>query len=345
MNQGIHTIDLLRLVAGPPGRGVRLRPAAWPTSGIEVEDTAVAIVRFESGALGVVHGTTAAYPGLAVRLQVHGTRGSAVIDDDQLEYFHAAPAEDDPDAPAYGAGMSSNQASLVLPQEESAPSAGADPAALSDAHDLQYADFLRAVRAGREPAVTPADAALTLQVVLAIYRSVRGGTAGGDPCRQLSDDCSRKPSSPDCRGGPKEAETSDGRDRSATAEADDLRRARGRRRGALDGLAGVLPSRPGQPATAERDLRRGARRLGYRSEALPGLVGQRTRSLALVVTDITNPFYCEIIRGAHEAARRVGLHDPALAHPGGRASWSATGPSGSCGAVEGVLLTSSRMSD
>lgn len=182
MNQGIHTIDLLVWMLGRPLE-VSAYAGRLAHEGIEVEDTAVAIVRFEGGALGVVHGTTAAYPGLSARLQVHGSRGSAVIDDDRLEYFHAAPAEDDPDAPAYGAGTSSNQASLVLPQEEPAPSAGADPAALSNAHDLQYTDFLQAVREGREPGVTLADAALTLQVVLAIYRSAEEGRPVAIPAR------------------------------------------------------------------------------------------------------------------------------------------------------------------
>ena len=49
-----------------------------------------------------------------------------------------------------------------------------------------------------------------------------------------------------------------------------------------------------------------ARELGYRSSSLPGLTTTRTGALALVVTDITNPFYAEIIRGAHEAAHQLG---------------------------------------
>ncbi len=46
--------------------------------------------------------------------------------------------------------------------------------------------------------------------------------------------------------------------------------------------------------------------MGYRSGVLHGLVGQRTRSLAVVATDITNPSYSEIIRGAHQAAGESG---------------------------------------
>lgn len=173
MNQGIHTIDLLIWMLGEP-----TEVFAWTDclahNGIEVEDTAVATIRFATGALGVVHGTTAAYPGLTARLQVHGDRGSAVVDDDELSYFHAA--EGDAEAPAYGAGSDDNQASIVLPRNATgAPSAGSDPAALSNAHTAQYRDFLDAVEQGRPPLVTVAAASLTLAVVCAIYDSARGG--------------------------------------------------------------------------------------------------------------------------------------------------------------------------
>lgn len=176
MNQSIHTIDLLVWMLGRPVE-VSAYSACLAHDGIKVEDTAVAIVRFENGALGVVHGTTAAYPGLSARLQIHGTRGSAIIDDDRLEYFHANPIGSDSEAPAYGAGSSSNQAALLLPEPSDGTdgSAGADPAALSNAHSLQYADFIDAVRSERSPQVTIKDAAKTLAVVLAIYRSASEG--------------------------------------------------------------------------------------------------------------------------------------------------------------------------
>lgn len=173
MNQGVHTIDLLVWMLGTP-----TEVFAWTEclahNGIEVEDTAVATIRFASGALGVIHGTTAAYPGLTARVQVHGDHGSAVIDDDELDYFHAA--EGNTDAPAYGAGAEDNQAELVLPGGAApAKSAGADPAALSNRHTDQYRDFLDAIEQGRSPLVTVEAAARTLAVVCAIYDSARSG--------------------------------------------------------------------------------------------------------------------------------------------------------------------------
>ena len=173
MNQGIHTVDLLVWMLGEPLE-VFGHTGCLAHRGIEVEDTAAATIRFAGGALGVIHATTAAYPGLTARLQVHGDRGSAVIDNDQLTYFHAA----DPDAeggPSYGAGGDGNQAALLLPRAEHQVATGSDPTALSDAHIDQYRDFVDAIEHGRPPLVTVAEAGRTLAVVRAIYDSARTG--------------------------------------------------------------------------------------------------------------------------------------------------------------------------
>jgi UDP-N-acetyl-2-amino-2-deoxyglucuronate dehydrogenase len=176
MNQSIHTLDLLVWMLGRPVE-VAAYTARLAHTDIEVEDTAVATVRFDNGALGVVHATTAAYPGLTARLQIHGSQGSAVIDDDRLTYFHAQSLDPGSEAPAYGAGPSGNQASLLLPDSGNGTgqTAGSDPAALSNAHSRQYADFIDAIRRGRTPSVTVGDACTTLAVVLAIYRSAAEG--------------------------------------------------------------------------------------------------------------------------------------------------------------------------
>jgi UDP-N-acetyl-2-amino-2-deoxyglucuronate dehydrogenase len=176
MNQSIHTVDLLVWMLGRPVE-VTGYTARLAHTDIEVEDTAVATVRFESGALGVVHATTAAYPGLTARLQIHGSQGSAVIDDDRLTYFHAQSLDPGSEAPAYGGGTSGNQTSLLLPDpgDGTAPTAGSDPAALSNAHSRQYVNFIDAIRSGRTPGVTIGDACTTLAVVLAIYRSAAQG--------------------------------------------------------------------------------------------------------------------------------------------------------------------------
>ena len=77
MNQGVHTVDLLVATLGRPVE-VTAYTATLAHDRIEVEDVAVGVVKFANGALGVLHATTAAYPGLSARLQVHGDKGSVV---------------------------------------------------------------------------------------------------------------------------------------------------------------------------------------------------------------------------------------------------------------------------
>ena len=104
-------------------------------------------------------------------------------------------------------------------------------------------------------------------------------------------------------------------------------------------------ARPGRvnADTAARDFAV-ARELGYRTTSLPGLTTSRTRTVALVVTDITNPFYAEIIRGAHEAAADLG-YTVRLSHTQEDAHIERAWIEHELATVEGVVLASSRMSD
>ncbi|HZC27604.1 MAG TPA: Gfo/Idh/MocA family oxidoreductase [Actinopolymorphaceae bacterium] len=179
MNQGIHTIDLFGWFMGEP-----VEVSAWTGclahERIEVEDTAVATVRFDSGALGVVHGTTAAYPGLTTRVHVHGDQGSAVIDHNRLTYFHSAGDSDEANgngAGAYGAGGSANQADAVLAAHGYTDKKADDEPTVAGltatSHSTQFENFVDAVENGRPPMVTTADGIRTLALIRGIYESAR----------------------------------------------------------------------------------------------------------------------------------------------------------------------------
>ncbi len=175
MNQSIHTIDLLQWIMGPVTE-VSAYTGRLAHERIEVEDTAVAILRFANGGLGLIEGTTAAYPGLTARLEVHGDRGSAIIDNDELVYFHSA--ESGAQTAAYGAGGGGNQAQAILSQYAADPvgaSAGSDPTSLSMAHREQIRDFIEAIRADREPLVNIEEGRKPVAIILAIYQSARSG--------------------------------------------------------------------------------------------------------------------------------------------------------------------------
>ncbi|HJQ29660.1 MAG TPA: Gfo/Idh/MocA family oxidoreductase [Rubrobacter sp.] len=173
INQAIHSIDLLQWLMGPVVE-VTAYTGLLAHERIEVEDTAVAILKFAGGALGTIVATTAAYPGLTARIAVHGDRGSAVIDDDELRYFHVAG--EGQEGEAYGGGE--NQAEQVMERNGasgSGPGAGADPGSLSMAHRDQIQDFVEAVRQGREPSINVEEASKPLAIISAIYESVRTG--------------------------------------------------------------------------------------------------------------------------------------------------------------------------
>ena len=163
MNQGVHTVDLLIAALGRPTE-VFAYTGTLAHERIEVEDVAVAVVRFASGALGLLHATTAAYPGLSARLQVHGDRGSAVIDNDQLVFFHATAAGEATDQRLMGG-------TAVRP----VPTAGSDPGQLSDAHRLQYLNFLGALD-GTEPLRVDLETnRQSIAVITGVYESARTG--------------------------------------------------------------------------------------------------------------------------------------------------------------------------
>jgi predicted dehydrogenase len=175
INQAIHSIDLLQWLMGEVVE-VTAYTGLLAHERIEVEDTAVAILKFEGGALGTILATTAAFPGLTTRIAVHGDRGSAIIDDDELSYFHAAG--EGQEGEAYGAGGGENQAEEVMEQYgevATGPGAGADPGSLSMAHRDQIQDFVEALREGREPLVNLEEGRKPLAIIQGIYESARTG--------------------------------------------------------------------------------------------------------------------------------------------------------------------------
>jgi len=170
-NQGVHTVDLLLWLMGEPVE-VYAHTGRVAHDGIEVEDVAVATVTFASGALAVLHATTAAYPGLAVRLSVYGSQGSAVVHDDQLEFFWADG--DGVAAGLRGTGESVDQsAEVVAPEDIRGNPKVAEPFVVG--HLRQYEDMLAAIETGREPGVTVGDALLALAMVRAVYVSATIG--------------------------------------------------------------------------------------------------------------------------------------------------------------------------
>lgn len=170
MNQGVHTVDVLLSLLGRP---VSVTGVARTVghSALEVEDVAAAVVTFESGAVATLLATTAAFPQNSTRIQVHGTAGSAYVQDGQLEFFHTDDAH--PEGAARSWGNAGDQSAAVVAGQDLAPSRGTvlPSPDLSVAHARQYADVLDAIRTGRAPASTVEDGVLALAVITAVYVS------------------------------------------------------------------------------------------------------------------------------------------------------------------------------
>jgi UDP-N-acetyl-2-amino-2-deoxyglucuronate dehydrogenase len=164
MNQGVHYVDLLRWCMGPVIEVTAV--CATQAHQIEVEDTALAIVRFASGAVGTILSSTAAFPGFPQRLEVTGTDGTVIVEDGQIvrRAFGAGRGDG-------GSGESSGS--------DAAPGAadsGSDPAAIGVAsHAAQIADLLTAIEQGREPVVDGEAGRDALEIVCAVYESARTG--------------------------------------------------------------------------------------------------------------------------------------------------------------------------
>jgi predicted dehydrogenase len=164
MNQAIHNVDLLLWLMGPVTH-VSGHTATLAHERIEVEDTAVACLRFASGALGVIQATTSVYPGLPKTVAVHGDRGTAVIEQDDVLRWDFTPATPEDDA-----------LRQRFAHKTGASGGSSNPAAIShQGHARQLADFARAVREGGAPLVDGREGRKSVAVIEAIYQSAASG--------------------------------------------------------------------------------------------------------------------------------------------------------------------------
>jgi UDP-N-acetyl-2-amino-2-deoxyglucuronate dehydrogenase len=82
INQAVHTVDLLLWMLGDVAK-VQASTANLLHQ-IEAEDTALALLKFKSGASAVLQASTAAFPGYPRRLEVSGTEGTIILEQDRV---------------------------------------------------------------------------------------------------------------------------------------------------------------------------------------------------------------------------------------------------------------------
>jgi UDP-N-acetyl-2-amino-2-deoxyglucuronate dehydrogenase len=164
MNQAIHSVDLLLWLMGPAVE-VMGHTATLAHERIEVEDVATATVRFASGALGVIEATTAGYPGSLKKIELTGSAGTAILEEEDIIKWEFAEAHPDDEA----------LRSEMLGRTKTGGGA-ADPAAIGHhAHAALFRDMLEAIRDNRPPAIDGVEGRRSVELILAIYESAKTG--------------------------------------------------------------------------------------------------------------------------------------------------------------------------
>lgn len=162
MNQAIHSIDLLLWLMGPV-KSLTAATATLAHDRIEVEDVATVSLKFKNGALGVIEASTAAYPGALKRIEIQGSKGTAILEEESIKAWDFAEMTDADvfiknemaDATETGGGAS-------------------DPSAIGHAaHTEQFLDITHAIENGKAPSIDGREGRKSVELILAIYEAAK----------------------------------------------------------------------------------------------------------------------------------------------------------------------------
>jgi UDP-N-acetyl-2-amino-2-deoxyglucuronate dehydrogenase len=156
MNQGVHTVDLLRWLFGPVRRV--FAKTATALHAIEVEDTAVAVLEFVSGAIGTLEAATSAYPGYSRQIELTGSNGTVRLDGDDLAAIDLKDVREE-EQPTRPAAVTASAASAVV--------------ADTTPHARVFEDFIDAVARRSAPICDGRSGRASVALIEAIYQSAR----------------------------------------------------------------------------------------------------------------------------------------------------------------------------
>ncbi|GHV37359.1 oxidoreductase [Spirochaetia bacterium] len=164
MNQGVHAVDLLRWFMGDVTE-VFSRTATLAHERIEVEDTAAAVLQFANGAMGTIEATTCAWPGFLKKIEICGSKGSIVMEEENIttwQFAEERPGDEEirrryrknPDVPK-GGGAS-------------------DPLAIDYRnHRCLFEAFVDAVRNNKPFEIDGREGRKSVEIIEGIYRSAK----------------------------------------------------------------------------------------------------------------------------------------------------------------------------
>ncbi|QDT12449.1 Gfo/Idh/MocA family protein [Planctomycetes bacterium K23_9] len=164
MNQAIHSVDLLVWLMGPVTH-ISAMTDTLTHERIEVEDVAVATLRFANGALGVIEATTTAFPGALKRIEICGSEGTAVLQEEDIHTWQFA--NETPEDERIRKEMTG--------KTESGGGA-ADPSAIGHhGHTLLFEDLVNAINNDTSPSIDGHEGRRSVEVIEGIYESAKSG--------------------------------------------------------------------------------------------------------------------------------------------------------------------------
>jgi predicted dehydrogenase len=164
MNQAVHSVDLLTWLMGPVTE-VTAHSATIAHERIAVEDNVVATLRFANGALGVIEASTAVYPGYLKRIEISGSDGTAVMEEEDIKVWDFANKQD-----------RDEEIHRRMFEHKSTGGGASDPAAIGHhGHARQFQDVVDAIEKNREPAIDGVEGRRSIEIILAIYKAAETG--------------------------------------------------------------------------------------------------------------------------------------------------------------------------
>ncbi len=165
MNQGIHTVDLLLYFNGDVSE-VTGRIARLMHKSIEVEDTVVAILKFKNNSLGTIEASTACAPGFPRRVELSGTKGSVMLEDDRIIRWSFVEEQPEDEEIRRIGGLG-----------EGLRGGSSDPNAISpEGHRRQISELADAILNGQRLTTPGAEGKRAVELICAVYESARTGT-------------------------------------------------------------------------------------------------------------------------------------------------------------------------
>ena len=165
MNQAIHNVDLLYWLMGDVA-AITAMTATLAHERIEVEDTAVAAFASRTGPWARSRRPPAPIPGLLKRTEIHGDRGSARVEQDDItlwDFQEKVPSD--------------NEVFAAMAGQTGFKAGASDPRGITHiGHRDQLVDFLQAIDEGRAPLVDGREGRKSVEIIRAIYRSAETGS-------------------------------------------------------------------------------------------------------------------------------------------------------------------------